>query len=265
MHLEKICQQVLPLVNEVGKFIHSESQNLTQDKVQFKGRNDLVTYVDTNAEKRLVAGLHKIVPNAGFLTEENTTAVSEAPLQWVIDPLDGTTNYVHGLPFYAISVALMKSEKVVLGVVYEITLDECFYAWEDSPARLNGKDIHVSETSSLQNSLLATGFPYSNLTRLDPYLDLFQYLLQNSQGIRRLGSAATDLAYVACGRFEAFYEYSLKPWDVAAGSLIIQQAGGKVSDFKGASDYIFGQEIVSGNRPVHEELLKAVQLYFPTF
>lgn len=263
MNLQNICEHTITLVKEVGQFIHQERKKFNQSAIQFKGKNDLVTYVDTTSEQRLVEGLHRLVPEAGFLTEEKTTSQIEHDYQWVVDPLDGTTNYVHGVPFYSISVALMLQHKVVLGVVYSICLDECFYAWENSKAYLNGQEIRVSATPSLQNALLVTGFPYSNMMRIEPYLAVFKDLLYHSQGVRRLGSAAGDLAYVACGRFEAFYEYNLCPWDVAAGSLIVQQAGGRVVDFQGKDNYIFGKEIIAANPSVYQELLQVVQKHFP--
>lgn len=262
MDLQRIGEQTIALVREVGKFVHQENQKLTHDKVHFKGKNDIVTYVDTTSEKRLVAGLHDICPAAGFITEEDTTTHTPAVYQWVIDPLDGTTNYVHGVPCYAISVALMQEQEVILGVVHEINQDECFYAWQGGKAYCNGKPIHVSPTEQLKDSLLATGFPYSNLSRIEPYIELLKALIHNSQGIRRLGSAATDLAYVACGRFDGFYEYSLKPWDVAAGALIVERAGGEVCDFKGGRDYIWGQELIAATPKVKQQLLATIQTFF---
>jgi myo-inositol-1(or 4)-monophosphatase len=156
----------------------------------------------------------------------------------------------------------MRDKQLVLGVIYEINLDECFYAWEGSKAFLNGKEIQVSKAPTLADSLLATGFPYYDYERMSEYLELLNYFMKHTHGLRRLGSAATDLAYVACGRFEGFYEYSLQPWDVAAGAFIVQQAGGKVTDFSGTDDYIFGKEIVAGNSLFFEEFLNAIKKHF---
>ena len=232
MDLEKICRQAISLIKETGEFIEKENSKISQEKVQFKGKNDLVTYVDMASEKKLVQGLSDILPEAGFITEEKTSS-KPGEYKWVIDPIDGTTNYVHSIPIYSISVALMNKEEIVIGIVYEICLKECFYTWKDEKVYLNNNIISVSSADSLQSSLLATGFPYSNLTLIDPYIDILKELLKKSRGIRRLGSAAVDLAYVACGRFDGFYEYRLKPWDVAAGAFLVKQAGGKVVDFKG--------------------------------
>ncbi|OPZ97280.1 MAG: Inositol-1-monophosphatase [Bacteroidetes bacterium ADurb.Bin408] len=156
----------------------------------------------------------------------------------------------------------MRNDHVVLGVVYEINLGECFYAWEGGKAMLNGREINVTQASRLKDSLFATGFPYYDYQYLDEYMDFFKFLMLESRGVRRLGSAAVDLAYVACGRFEGFYEYSLNPWDVAAGAFIVQQAGGKVCDFNGKNDYIFGAEIIAANPYIIDTILVNLQKYF---
>jgi myo-inositol-1(or 4)-monophosphatase len=178
-------------------------------------------------------------------------------LTWIIDPLDGTTNFIHGVPVYSISIALMEGPELILGVIYEINLKECFYTWKGSPSYLNGLEINVSVTDKVRDSLFATGFPYYDYGRLDPYLHFFRYLMENSHGLRRLGSAAADLAYVACGRFDGFYEYGLSPWDVAAGALIVKNAGGAVSDFNGKDDFIFGKEIIATNGSVFDDFFEA--------
>lgn len=181
---------------------------------------------------------------------------------WIIDPLDGTTNFIHSLPVYSISVALTDRDERLIGVVYEINQKECFYAWKGGQACLNGSVIHASKTETLNDSLLATGFPYTDYGRMDHYLQLLGYLLQNSRGLRRFGSAAVDLAYVACGRFDGFYEYGLNPWDVAAGSLIVERAGGRVTDFSGKGNFIYGKEIIAANPLVCNALLHALRKYF---
>jgi len=253
MNLEKICEQVVEISRVTGAFIKNELKTFSQKHVEVKGIHNFVSYVDKTAEQKIVSALTKILPNAGFIAEEGTGNPSKNGLNWVIDPLDGTTNYIHGLPPFAISIALMEGERVILGVVYEISLEECFWAYTGSNAYLNGKIINVSNIETVNGSLVATGFPYYDYDRMEPLLKSIEYFMRNSHGLRRLGSAATDLAYVACGRFEAFYEYGLQSWDVAAGSLIVQQAGGKISDFNGEKNYIFGKEIIASNSFVFNE------------
>lgn len=261
--LQKLCHDVCSLTKEVGAFIKNEREKFSDSKIEIKGKNDFVSYVDKTAEKQLVEGLSKFLPEAGYIAEEGTSNKKGERYNWIIDPLDGTTNFIHGVPCFAISIALMDANKLVLGVIYEINLNECFYAWEGSKAYLNGTEITTTNTDSLSKSLLATGFPYYDYERIDEYMNLFKYFMKNTRGLRRLGSAATDLAYVACGRFEGFYEYSLQPWDVAAGAFIVQQAGGKVTDFKGEDNFIFGKEIVAGNSACFDEFLGVVKQYFP--
>lgn len=260
--MQKLCQDVYTLARQVGVFIRNERGKFSADRIEIKGKNDFVSYVDKTSEQKIIEGLSVLLPESGFIAEEGTSSKKGINYNWIIDPLDGTTNFIHGIPCFAISIALMHNNKLVLGVIYEINMDECFYAWEGGKAYLNEKEISVSNTKILADSLIATGFPYYNYERQKEYMDLLQHFMKHTRGLRRLGSAATDLAYVACGRFDGFYEYSLQPWDVAAGAFIVQQAGGRVTDFKGGDDYIFGQEIVAGNNAFFDEFLGAVKTYF---
>ncbi|PKP48752.1 MAG: inositol monophosphatase [Bacteroidetes bacterium HGW-Bacteroidetes-1] len=261
MNLEKITLEVTTLCRLVGTFIKEQSEKVQSSDIKVKGLHDLVSYVDKEAERRLIERLRELLPSSGFIAEESGTYTSKN-LNWIIDPLDGTTNFLHKIPIFSISIALQENNETILGVVYEINLDECFYAWKGSPAYLNGKIIHVSTTDHLQQSLIATGFPYNDFSRMNPYLLLFDDLLRNTRGVRRLGSAAADLAYVACGRFDTFYEYSLHPWDVAGGAFIVQQAGGIVSRFNGDDDFVFGKEIVASNAVLHDKMLEKIRIYF---
>jgi myo-inositol-1(or 4)-monophosphatase len=262
MNLEKLCESVCDVVRTAGDFIRGERKTFSISKVEYKGLNDLVSYVDKTAEQKLVSALSALLPSSGFITEEKTNVTRGTEYNWIIDPLDGTTNFVHGVPCYCVSVALIQNEKLVLGVVYEINLDECFYAFENGGAWLNGKPIRVSETPSLKQSLLATGFPYSDYERMKPYMEVFDHLMYNTHGLRRLGSAAADLVYVACGRFEGFYEYGLNAWDVAGGALIVKEAGGVISDFSGGENFLFGKEIIATNKPVYNEFLEVIKSKF---
>ena len=260
MNYEFICRNVISAASEAGLFIQSEAQRFSRDKIELKGLHNFVSYVDTGSEKILIEALRDILPDAGFIVEEGSEEFNGEELKWVIDPLDGTTNFIHGIPFYAISIALMEGDETVLGVVYELNSKECFYASKGKEgAFLDGKPIHVSTVPAISDSLVATGFPYNDFEKLPGYMNSLEYFLKNSHGARRIGSASVDLAYVACGRFEAFYEYSLQPWDVAAGAFILSQAGGKVTDFKGGNNYLFGKELIATNSFIHEEFLQIIQ------
>jgi len=258
---KQICFQTNDIAKQAGDFIRKEVSAFSTKSVEVKSLNNFVSYVDKGAEELIVERLLVLLPEAGFIAEEGTNTTRGERYNWVIDPLDGTTNFIHGLPPYSVSIGLLEDNIPVLGVVYEVTLDECFYAWKGSPAYLNGKEIKVSDRLKVEDALIATGFPYYDYHLMRPYIDCLEYFLKNSHGVRRIGSAAVDLAYVACGRFEAFYEYSLNPWDVVGGAFILQQAGGRVSDFSGANNYIFGKELVAANSTIFDEFLKIVQKY----
>jgi len=216
MDLEKIIITANNLVKETGVFLKNEISKIRKSDIESKQIHDFVTYVDKTSEKRLVEGLIKIFPEAGFLTEEKTVEQTDKPFRWIIDPLDGTTNYIHGLSPYSISVALSQNNQLIAGIIYEVTHNELFYGWHGGGVFLNGQSVQVSDTKNVFNSFLATGFPFRDYKYIDNYMKTLAYFMENSQGLRRLGSAAVDLAYVACGRFDGFYEYSLQPWDVAA-------------------------------------------------
>jgi myo-inositol-1(or 4)-monophosphatase len=218
--------------------------------------------VDKKAEEIIVTALEKLTPGCGFITEENTVATHEKEIMWVIDPLDGTTNFIHKLPCYCVSIGMMQDGKLSLGVIYELNLDEMFYGYAGGEARMNKQKINVSSTPLLSASLLATGFPYHDYSHMKPYMEVFEHLMQHSRGLRRMGSAAVDLAYVACGRFDAFYEYGLNPWDVAAGIFLVELAGGKNSDFSGGENYLSGNEIISTNGKIHDELVEVIKKKF---
>lgn len=259
MNLLLVEKQVIQLCEEVGNFIRTENENFDRSRIEQKGSfSNLVSYVDKEAELRLVKRLSEIIPGAGFIGEEGTDSEGTNEYKWIIDPLDGTTNFLHGLPIFAISIGLTRKEQTILGVVYEVSHKECFHAIEGGKAYCNEKEIHVSRVQSLNESLLATGFPYYHTEKKENYLEIIRIFLEQTHGIRRLGSAAIDLAYVACGRMEGFFEYNLKPWDVAGGAFILQQAGGKVTDFSGGNNFLFGGELCAAGG-VHEEMLKVIQ------
>ena len=255
MDLNILLERTIEISKEAGAFIRKERQIFDIAKVEQKGINDLVSYVDKQAEQLIVDALAKLLPQAGFITEEGTSTIIGERYNWIIDPLDGTTNFIHGLPFYSVSIGLQENDEIILGVVYEVSNSECFYAIRDGGAFCNETPIHVSLAPDLSSSLIATGFPYDGLGQTDAFLEVLKSLIGSSHGFRRLGSAALDLCYVACGRVDGYFQHNLKPYDVAGGLIIVKEAGGKVTDFKGGDDYLFGGEMVATNAVIHEQLL----------
>lgn len=257
-----LCNQVTQLTRKVGKEILKEKQSFSLDQVEIKGLHNYVTHLDKLSERLLVEGLEKLLPEAGFIAEEGTSDKKGKDFNWIIDPIDGTTNFIHGIPSFGISIALMHQKEIVIGVVYEPNADEMFYAFKGSDAYLNEQIIHVSQQKEPHLSLIATGFPYHDYEKIDNYLGLLGHFMKTTSGIRRLGSASIDLVYVACGRFEGFYEYGLNPWDVAGGAFIVERAGGVVTDWKNGKDFIFGKEIIAANPNMHGPYLEGIQHFF---
>lgn len=257
---QDILEQVMKLSREVGAFLLE--QTVSDAQIEAKSMNNLVSFVDQTAERMFVEGLQEILPEAGFIAEEGSASHNDEEYLWVIDPLDGTTNYIHGIPAFCTSVGLLKNRKSIMGVIYDPCRDEMFSALLGKGAFLNGKPIQVSHRNSLKSSVLATGFPYDDFDRQDQYMELFGDLCKSSRGLRRWGSAAIDMAWVAVGRFEGFYEYGLNPWDIAAGVIIVEEAGGQVDAFTPSHDAIFDREIVATNGLIQQELLAKVGEYF---
>ena len=248
MDLKQLCAEVRKCVLETAEMIREERKSFTaKSDVEVKGHSNFVTYIDKFSEKKLVNALSELLPESGFIAEEGTSDKKGEVYNWVIDPIDGTTNFIHGLAPYAISVALMRHDELVIGVVYEIPHGEMFYAWEGSKAYMNDEVISVSDNSEHQEALIATGFPYYDMGKLQPFMDSMVEVMEKTGGVRRLGSAAMDICYVASGQFEAFWEYGLHPWDIAAGALILKQAGGKICDFNGGDGFLFNGEIIASN------------------
>jgi myo-inositol-1(or 4)-monophosphatase len=239
--------------NTAGEMI---CENWQQPKtIDYKGAIDLVTSVDREAERTIVALIRRNFPAHSILAEEETNVEGkENEYRWIIDPLDGTTNFAHGYPQVSISIALEHSDQVILGLVYDPLRRECFRAVKGHGATLNGSPIRTSVVNELDKALLATGFPYDRREKADFYLAFFKAFLTRCQGIRRNGSAALDLCYVACGRIDGFWELKLKPWDIAAGALIVTEAGGALSDFSGDEFSIWGNETMASNSIIHDEM-----------
>ena len=257
MNLENICKQTVFVAENAAEIIRSHI-NSADYKIDAKGKNDFVTEIDKKTEKFIVDELQRILPDAGFIAEEKSSLKVGEVFNWIVDPIDGTSNFIHGIYPCSVSIALKQNDEIVVGVVYEVGLKECFHAYKNGGAWLNGEKISVSKVNSVSNAFVATGFPYNRFEIINPYIDLLKHFVTNAQGVRRLGSAAVDMAYVAAGRFDAFYEYDLKPYDVAAGIIILQEAGGKVSDFSGGGNYLFGGEMVATNLLIHKEFSSVV-------
>lgn len=262
MDLSVIVKNVISLTDDIGEFIRGESQIFDRERIEYKGLHDMVSYVDKTAERDLVKGLTRILPEAGFITEEKTTTILADDYNWIVDPLDGTTNFIHGVPVFSISIALQYKDELVLGVVYEINRKECFSAWKNGGAYLNGKRISVSSAPAVENTLLATGFPFYEFSKIEKYLNVVRILMQKCHGLRRIGSAAVDLAYVACGRFDGYFEYNLNSYDIAAGMVLVREAGGQIFDFKGENDCFARREIIATNGRISSELLDVIRKEF---
>jgi myo-inositol-1(or 4)-monophosphatase len=254
----EFIQAVIDIAENVAVFIQSHAGHVNDKQIITKDLNSLVSFVDTGSEKRIIEGLKKLTPEAGFLAEEGTEILADKELVWIVDPLDGTTNFLHQIPTYAISIALQYQNEIIFGLVYEVNRKDCFYAVKGQGAFLNGNKIHVN-TSSFSDSLIATGFPYYDFSKIKVYLGVLEELMKSTRGIRRLGAASVDLVYVACGKFNGFFEYSLAPWDVAAGAIIVKEAGGIVTDFNGTQDWLHGKSIVVGSPIVQIKLLEIIQ------
>jgi len=230
------------------------------DEIYYKGAVDLVTPFDTKAQRTIFDHLSSFFPDHDYLAEEGLSQNKGAEMRWIIDPLDGTTNYAHHYPVFTISIALERKSEIVLGLVYDPMREEMFSALKGKGAFLNGKKISVSDIDELDKSLLATGFPYDvRISHKNNILHFNNFIIR-AQGIRRCGSAAMDLCYVACGRYDGFWELKLKPWDMAAGALIVQEAGGQVSDFRGGEFSISGSEILATNGSIHQQMADILEL-----
>lgn len=243
---------------KAGALLRRRQARLGSLQVESKGLNDFVTQADREAEEAVVASLEESLPGIPFLAEESDQRKTKAESRWIVDPLDGTTNFIHGYPFFAVSIAFQDAGELAAGVVFDPMRDEMFACAADRGATLNGEPIRVSGQDRLELSLLVTGFPFRELAHLDEYLEGFKRLLKATAGVRRDGSAALDLCWVAAGRSDGFWEMGLAPWDVAAGGLMVQAAGGRVSDYAGGGDWLEGRSIIAASPGIHAGIRQAV-------
>lgn len=260
-NLQLLLEKVTEISVEVGRWI--ANQSVDQTEIESKSFNNLVSFVDKSAEERFITAFKKLLPEAGFIAEEGGGKPGDGALNWIIDPLDGTTNFLHGVPIWCTSIALHhRDDGLLLGAIYDPNRDELFTAIKNGGAQLNNQKIRVSSCDKLEECLLGTGFPYDDYGRSEAYFTLLNEITRTTRGVRRPGSAAIDLAYVACGRYDAFYEYALNPWDVAAGILITQEAGGRCSGFSDSTSPLFGPDILASNAHVHQYLQATIQRHF---
>lgn len=244
---------------EAGKFIAQNITQLDRIKVSKKSSNEWVSEIDVLAEQRIIEHLAESYPDYAVLAEESGSTDSESDYCWIIDPIDGTHNFLHGHPNFAVSIALKHLDETLIGVIYDPLRNELFTARKGAGAQLDGRRIRVSETSRLNESLLCTGFPYREQAEVKTWLKTFARVLPRAQSVHRTGSSVLDLAYVAAGRYDGFWEMGLKPWDIAAGALLVKEAGGLITDLSGDVDVFKSGNIVAGNPRVHEKLSQLLQ------
>ncbi len=258
MDLDYVKRVGIAAAYDGGRVLRDHLGKLVQ--IHKKGRIDLVTEADTGSEERIKATIKKAFPDHTILAEESGLETGAADCRWIIDPLDGTTNYAHQLGLFAVSIAFALDDKIIIGIVLNPLSGELFVAAQGQGATLNSRPINVSPAAEVSESLLVTGFPYAQAAIIDELMFRFKNCLKASQGVRRLGSAALDLCFVACGRFEGFWEQELKPWDTAAGQLIAREAGADVTNFAGLDFTIEQKEILATNGRIHNEMLALLEL-----
>ncbi len=245
-----------------GKFIIDNLGKISKNDIDIKQASDFVTFVDRESENLIISTIKKKFPDHSFMAEESLKDSGTGGYRWIIDPLDGTTNFIHGYPAFSVSIALELQNEIILGLVFDPLRNEVFSAEKGKGAFLNGRKISVSKIVKTEEGLIATGFPFRKKNMIDPYLQLFKNLFYKVSDIRRAGSAALDLAHLACGRCDGFFEIGLGPWDIAAGTILITEAGGTVTDFGGGSDYLETGNIVAGPSPMQEIILNEVRSVF---
>jgi myo-inositol-1(or 4)-monophosphatase len=255
--MHPMLNTAIKAARKAGAIINRASLELEQIRVASKQTNDFVTEVDHAAEQAIIATLSEAYPDHAVLAEESGAA-GDSEYVWIVDPLDGTTNFLHGFPQYAVSIGLQHRGQMTQAVVYDVVHNELFTATRGRGAFVNDRRISVSSRTKLQDALLGTGFPYREFGRIDQYLALFKAFAKGTAGMRRPGSASLDLAYVAAGRLDGFFEMGLAPWDMAAGSLLVLEAGGLVGDFKGDEGYLESGDIVCGNPKVFAQMIATI-------
>jgi myo-inositol-1(or 4)-monophosphatase len=256
--MEPLLNIAVSAARQAGDIIVRHMEQVDRLKITAKNSNEYFSEVDIKAEQAIINAIHKAYPEHGIHAEESGVQEGDGESIWIIDPLDGTSNYLHGFPFFSVSIALKVKNRIEHGVVYDPLRHECFAASRGRGARLNDRRIRISKQTQLNAALLGTGFPFRDMTLAKRYLPTFEALFGKCAGVRRTGSAALDLAYVASGRLDGFWEFGLRPWDIAAGSLLIREAGGLISDAQGGDDFLKHGDIVAGTPKVFKSLLQTV-------
>ena len=256
--LQQLTLDVCEIARQAGTYIRKERARFSLSKVEKKHAHDYVSYVDKGSEQQIVAALRELLPEAGFITEEGLAGHKDESLLWVVDPLDGTTNFIHGFAPYAVSIALCQGQQILIGVIYEVCADECYYAWLGGGAWMNGQRLHVG-TSTIGDALICLQLPYNSEAYKPVICRLVSHFYGNVGSIRAIGSAAMALCYVAAGKLDAYAERYIGQWDFMAGSLIVMEAGGRVTNYAGDSAFMQGDSIVATNGIVHQDLLSGIQ------
>jgi myo-inositol-1(or 4)-monophosphatase len=261
--LSRILDVAIGAAFDAGALIRSQSGRLSPDDIAAKGLHDMVTKVDKAAQSLIVSAISDHFPSHHVLAEEDAVhnlapVVPAGEYRWIIDPIDGTTNFMHGVPPYAVSIGIQCGTQMEVGVVYDVSRDELFSGVRGGPVLLNGRAVSVSETKTVGDALITTGFPFREYAHIDAYLSVLKRFMREAQGVRRPGSAAVDLAWVASGRFDGFFETGLAPWDVAAGMLLVECGGGCVTDYHGSPEAAFSKQVLASNGLIHEEMIQMV-------
>ena len=256
--LHECALAVCEIAQQAGDYIREERRKFSLERVERKHAHDYVSYVDKGSEQLIVSELRKLLPEAGFITEEGLAGHDAEQMLWVVDPLDGTTNFIHQYAPYAVSIALLKGKEILIGVVYEICADECFYAWKGGGAFVDGLRLHVSH-HQMQDALLCLQLPYNSEAYKPVIKRLIEQLYGNVGSIRMCGSAAMALCYVAAGRLDGYAEQYIGQWDYMAGSLIVKEAGGMVMDYSGSDDFTEGNSVVATNGVIQQDLLTVIK------
>jgi myo-inositol-1(or 4)-monophosphatase len=262
IHPEELTKEVALIARETGHYLHEQKHSLRPEDIIEKAEFDYVSHIDKAAEIRLIKQLSALLPQAGFISEEGQATYRNETFCWIIDPLDGTTNYLHDFAPYCVSIALRKEHEIQLGVVYEVCRKECFCAWKGGGAWLNNQPIHTSSTTETNRAFIGIGLPY-NYQKYRPLADrIIPHLYGSAAGLRLTGSAAANLCYVAAGRYDLWFEAYIRLWDFAAGALLVEEAGGTVSDFRNSPHYASSHHIIaSANQSMHQNALNLISGY----